>query len=111
MIDRYMMSRLIDLWLAEDIGSGDLTSQTMIDADACATFAMNARQPMIVAGAAVAAARERADGHGGLAVQRQPQGLGPLRRRRLMHLPDVGEDGIGLLDLFLGLHFCTLVRR
>jgi nicotinate-nucleotide pyrophosphorylase (carboxylating) len=56
MIDRYMMSRLIDLWLAEDIGSGDLTSETMIDADARATFAMNARQPMIVAGVEVAAA-------------------------------------------------------
>ena len=34
MIDRYMMSRLIDLWLAEDIGHGDLTTLTMIDADA-----------------------------------------------------------------------------
>ena len=56
MIDRYMMSRLIDLWLAEDIGSGDLTSQTMIDAKAQATFDMNARQPMIVAGIEVAAA-------------------------------------------------------
>jgi nicotinate-nucleotide pyrophosphorylase (carboxylating) len=56
MIDRYMMSRLIDLWLAEDIGSGDLTSQTMIDVEARATFAMNARQPMIVAGIDVAAA-------------------------------------------------------
>ncbi|HUC51070.1 MAG TPA: carboxylating nicotinate-nucleotide diphosphorylase [Xanthobacteraceae bacterium] len=56
MIDRYMMSRLIDLWLAEDIGSGDLTSHTMIDAEARATFAMNARQPMIVAGIDVAAA-------------------------------------------------------
>ncbi len=56
MLDRYMMSRLIDLWLAEDIGAGDLTSQTMIDADARATFAMNARQAMIVAGVEVSAA-------------------------------------------------------
>jgi nicotinate-nucleotide pyrophosphorylase (carboxylating) len=56
MFDRYMMSRLIDLWLAEDVGSGDLTSQTMIDAGARANFAMNARQPMIVAGVDVAAA-------------------------------------------------------
>jgi nicotinate-nucleotide pyrophosphorylase (carboxylating) len=56
MLDRYMMSRLIDLWLAEDIGAGDLTSQTMIDAEARATFAMNARQSMIVAGIDVAAA-------------------------------------------------------
>lgn len=56
MLDRYMTSRLIDLWLAEDVGSGDLTSQTMIDADARADFNMNARQPMVVAGVAVAAA-------------------------------------------------------
>jgi len=56
MIDRYMMSRLIDLWLAEDVGQGDLTSQTMIDADARANFDMNARQAMIVAGVEVAAA-------------------------------------------------------
>jgi nicotinate-nucleotide pyrophosphorylase (carboxylating) len=56
MIDRYMMSRLIDLWLAEDIGQGDLTCQTMIDADARANFDMNARQTMVVAGVEVAAA-------------------------------------------------------
>src|SRR5215469_10855350 len=56
MIDRYMMSRLIDLWLAEDIGSGDLTSRTMIDAAARARFDMNARQSMIVAGVEIAAA-------------------------------------------------------
>jgi nicotinate-nucleotide pyrophosphorylase (carboxylating) len=56
MLDRYMTSRLIDLWLAEDVGAGDLTSQTMIDGDARAKFDMNARQAMIVAGIEVAAA-------------------------------------------------------
>jgi nicotinate-nucleotide pyrophosphorylase (carboxylating) len=56
MLDRHMMSRLFDLWLAEDVGAGDLTSQTMIDAGARANFNMNAREPMVVAGVDVAAA-------------------------------------------------------
>lgn len=56
MLDLYLVNRLIDLWLAEDIGHGDITSLTMIDADAKATFAMNARQPIAVAGVEVAAA-------------------------------------------------------
>ena len=56
MLDLYLVNRLIDLWLAEDIGHGDITSLTMIDADATATFAMNARQPIAVAGIEVAAA-------------------------------------------------------
>ena len=56
MLDHSMMSRLIDLWLDEDIGAGDLTSLLMIDADARASFKMNARQPMVVAGVDVAAA-------------------------------------------------------
>ena len=56
MLDLYLVNRLIDLWLAEDIGHGDITSLTMIDADAKATFAMNARQPIAVAGVVVAAA-------------------------------------------------------
>jgi nicotinate-nucleotide pyrophosphorylase (carboxylating) len=55
MLDRYMMARLIDLWLAEDIGSGDLTSATMIDARAQGSFRMNAREPQTVAGLEVAA--------------------------------------------------------
>jgi nicotinate-nucleotide pyrophosphorylase (carboxylating) len=50
-----MMARLIDLWLAEDIGSGDLTSETMIDAQAQGSFRMNAREPQTVAGLEVAA--------------------------------------------------------
>jgi nicotinate-nucleotide pyrophosphorylase (carboxylating) len=55
MLDPYMMARLIDLWLAEDIGSGDLTSATMIDAQAQGSFRMNAREPQTVAGLEVAA--------------------------------------------------------
>ncbi|MFN3658836.1 MAG: carboxylating nicotinate-nucleotide diphosphorylase [Pseudolabrys sp.] len=56
MLDLYLVNRLIDLWLAEDIGHGDVTSLTMIDADARAAFDMNARQPIALAGIDVAAA-------------------------------------------------------
>lgn len=56
MLDPYMMGRLIDLWLAEDIGACDLTCHAMIDADAKAAFRMNAREPQTVAGISVAAA-------------------------------------------------------
>ncbi|WP_118178775.1 carboxylating nicotinate-nucleotide diphosphorylase [Paraburkholderia phosphatilytica] len=55
MYDRFAVDRLIDLWLTEDIGYCDLTAQTMIDADATSAFAMNAREPLIVAGIDVAA--------------------------------------------------------
>jgi len=53
--DRFAALRLIDDWLREDIGAFDLTAQLMIDADAVATFHMNAREPIIVAGVEVAA--------------------------------------------------------
>jgi len=43
-----MVGRLIDLWLAEDIGACDLTCQVMIDPDAHGAFRMNAREPMTV---------------------------------------------------------------
>ena len=56
MLDLYLVNRVIDLWLAEDIGHGDITSLTMIDADAQGAFHMNARQPIAVAGIEVAAA-------------------------------------------------------
>jgi nicotinate-nucleotide pyrophosphorylase (carboxylating) len=56
MLDPYVINRLIDLWLAEDIGHGDVTTLTMIDADAQGTFTMNARQPLSLAGIDVAAA-------------------------------------------------------
>jgi nicotinate-nucleotide pyrophosphorylase (carboxylating) len=54
MYDRFQISRLIDHWLAEDVGYCDLTAQLMLDADAQATFHMNAREPMIIAGIEVA---------------------------------------------------------
>ncbi|HZP78240.1 MAG TPA: carboxylating nicotinate-nucleotide diphosphorylase [Pseudolabrys sp.] len=56
MFDPFTLNRLIDLWLAEDIGHGDLTSMGMIDADAQGRFHMNARQSIAVAGIGVAAA-------------------------------------------------------
>ena len=56
MYDLFLVNRMIDQWLAEDIGHGDLTSQTMVDAEAQAAFNMNARQQMSVAGIEVAAA-------------------------------------------------------
>ena len=55
MLDHYMVGRLIDLWLAEDIGACDLTCQVMIDPDANGAFRMNAREPMTVAGIEVGA--------------------------------------------------------
>jgi len=56
MYDRFAALRLIDQWLAEDIGFFDLTAQLMIDPAATATFYMNAREPLVVAGIEVAAA-------------------------------------------------------
>lgn len=56
MLDLFTVNRLIDLWFAEDIGHGDLTALSMIEADATATFAMNARQDLYLAGIDVAAA-------------------------------------------------------
>src|SRR4051794_35317570 len=56
MYDRFLTLKLIDLWLAEDIGNLDLTAQLMIDDDAETTFYMNAREPITVAGIEVAAA-------------------------------------------------------
>ena len=56
MLDLFTVNRLIDLWFAEDIGHGDLTALSMIDADAKANFHMNARQDLSLAGIDVAAA-------------------------------------------------------
>jgi nicotinate-nucleotide pyrophosphorylase (carboxylating) len=56
MHDPFLINGMIDRWLAEDIGHGDITSQTMVDAGARAAFNMNARQPLNVAGIEVAAA-------------------------------------------------------
>ena len=55
MYDRHATLGMIDRWLREDIGCFDLTAQLMIDRDATATFSMNAREPMTVAGVEVAA--------------------------------------------------------
>jgi nicotinate-nucleotide pyrophosphorylase (carboxylating) len=59
MLDLFTVTKLIDLWLAEDIGHGDLTCLAMIDADERGAFYMNARQPMNLAGIDVAAAAFR----------------------------------------------------
>ena len=56
MYDPFTLNRLIDSWLAEDIGHGDLTVQLMIDPAAMARFDMNAREALTVAGIEVAAA-------------------------------------------------------
>jgi nicotinate-nucleotide pyrophosphorylase (carboxylating) len=55
MYDTFQTDRLIDLWLAEDIGYCDLTAQLMIEAHETGAFVMNAREPLIVAGIDVAA--------------------------------------------------------
>jgi nicotinate-nucleotide pyrophosphorylase (carboxylating) len=55
MYDPFQTDRLIDLWLAEDIGACDLTAQVMIEADETGAFFMNAREPIVVAGIDVAA--------------------------------------------------------
>lgn len=55
MYDRFATTRLIDLWLAEDIGACDLTVQLMIGPGESGSFRMNAREPMVLAGVEVAA--------------------------------------------------------
>jgi nicotinate-nucleotide pyrophosphorylase (carboxylating) len=54
MYDSFVVDRLIDLWLTEDVGSCDLTVQVMIESDEVGNFLMNAREPMIVSGIEVA---------------------------------------------------------
>jgi nicotinate-nucleotide pyrophosphorylase (carboxylating) len=55
MYDRFAIARLIDIWLAEDIGTCDLTVQLMIEPDEIGRFDINARERMVVAGIEVAA--------------------------------------------------------
>lgn len=50
MFNHLHVERCIDLWLNEDVGHGDLTATLMVDAQATATFDVNAREPMVVAG-------------------------------------------------------------
>src|ERR1700733_12875987 len=54
MYDAFVVDRLVDLWLTEDIGYCDLTVQVMIEPDEVGNFLMNAREPMIVSGIGVA---------------------------------------------------------
>ncbi|MFW8567121.1 carboxylating nicotinate-nucleotide diphosphorylase [Orrella sp. 11846] len=54
MYDVFQTQRLIDLWLQEDIGAGDLTAQLMLDADTNGTFYMRARETIVIAGIHVA---------------------------------------------------------
>ncbi len=56
MYDRFQALKLIDLWLAEDIGNYDLTAQLMISPSENITLYMNAREPLTAAGIEVAAA-------------------------------------------------------
>ena len=56
MLDLFTVNKLIDLWLQEDIGHGDMTALSMIDADQTAEFNMNAREDLYLAGIDVAAA-------------------------------------------------------
>lgn len=55
MYNRLHVEKLIDLWLAEDVGHGDLTATLMVDSAAMARFDVNAREPLVVAGVEVMA--------------------------------------------------------
>ena len=55
MYDVFQTDRLIDLWLAEDIGNCDLTAQVMIEPSEQGAFTMNAREPIVIAGIDIAA--------------------------------------------------------
>lgn len=55
MYDTFQTDRLIELWLAEDIGYCDLTAQLMIEAAETGAFFMNARERLIVSGIEIAA--------------------------------------------------------
>ena len=56
MIDPLLIEEQIGQILREDIGFGDLTSTIMIDGDTTGVFDVNAREEIVVAGMAVAAA-------------------------------------------------------
>lgn len=56
MLEWTAVLRIIDTALAEDIGAIDLTSETVIPADARATFVMRTRERIVVCGVAVAEA-------------------------------------------------------
>ena len=48
LLDLRKISRLIDLWLDEDVNSYDLTAKIMVDDDAVARFGMNAGESIIL---------------------------------------------------------------
>ena len=50
LLDLRKMNQLIDLWLDEDVNYYDLTAKIMVDEDAVASFGMNAREPVTLAG-------------------------------------------------------------
>ncbi|MBE3639631.1 carboxylating nicotinate-nucleotide diphosphorylase [Mangrovicoccus algicola] len=50
LIDMRKVEKLIDLWFDEDNNYFDLTAKIMVDDDAAATFGMNAREDIILAG-------------------------------------------------------------
>ena len=56
MIDPLLIEEQIGQFLREDIGFGDLTSTIMIDEETTGVFDVNAREDIVVAGIAVAAA-------------------------------------------------------
>lgn len=64
MLEWTAVQRIIDAALAEDIGAIDLTSETVIPAEARATFVLRTRERIVVCGLAVAEAvfRTRAPG-------------------------------------------------
>lgn len=58
--DDFSLAEFVDRVLAEDLGSGDVTSRATIAADALFTAEMNVRQKVVVAGIEIAAAFFRA---------------------------------------------------
>jgi nicotinate-nucleotide pyrophosphorylase (carboxylating) len=56
MIDRQEIERVVAMALAEDVGSGDLTSRATIPEDLSITATLHAREPMVLAGLPLAAA-------------------------------------------------------
>lgn len=54
MYDARRVSKLIDLWLDEDVAYYDLTAQIMVDRGSKAVFEFNAREPMTVCGVDIA---------------------------------------------------------
>ena len=54
LLDLRRINKLVDLWLDEDVNYYDLTAKIMVDDNAVAQFAMNAREPIILSGLKIA---------------------------------------------------------